>query len=168
MKINNETSLFEIKKKLADFYLFLEARFGQLEDSFSLKKFCEVKKLPPPEYLYAEFMLQKKFSTIEQIEPKEAQKLIQEKNIIVLDVREEWEKHHGQIAHSISYNEENLKKLSKENGVLVYCHFGVHSFNIAANLLSLGLQKIYVLKGGIDAWSKQIDPSIAVYEEGWC
>jgi rhodanese-related sulfurtransferase len=168
MNINNDTLLSEIKKKLFDFYFFLEKRYGQLEDHLSLKRFSESKKIPPPEYLYAEFMLQKKFSAIEQLEPKEVQKLLQDKNILILDAREEWEKHHGQIANSISCDENDLQKIPKDSSVLVYCHFGVHSFNIAAKLLEQGLAKVYVLKGGIDAWAKQMDPSISVYEEGWC
>jgi hypothetical protein len=44
MNINNDTVLSEIKKKLPDFYFFLEKRFGQIEDHLSLKRFSESKK----------------------------------------------------------------------------------------------------------------------------
>jgi len=47
--------------------------------------------------------------------------------------------------------------------VVVYCHHGVRSLSGAAILLHAGHTNVASLSGGIEAWSKQIDPSIPRY-----
>ncbi|WP_163996855.1 rhodanese-like domain-containing protein [Pyxidicoccus caerfyrddinensis] len=46
--------------------------------------------------------------------------------------------------------------------VVVYCHHGVRSLDGTAYLLSKGLEAVS-LKGGIDLYSRQVDPTLPRY-----
>lgn len=46
--------------------------------------------------------------------------------------------------------------------VVVYCHHGVRSLHGAAFLESLGIPAAS-LRGGIDRWSREIDPTVPTY-----
>ncbi|MCP2041477.1 rhodanese-related sulfurtransferase [Neisseria sp. HSC-16F19] len=47
--------------------------------------------------------------------------------------------------------------------LVVYCHHGVRSFQVAAFLKQAGFEEVYNLAGGIDAWSLQIDAAVPRY-----
>ena len=47
--------------------------------------------------------------------------------------------------------------------VVIYCHHGMRSQRAAAWLRQRGLQKAQSMRGGIDAWSVAIDPTITRY-----
>jgi adenylyltransferase/sulfurtransferase len=48
-------------------------------------------------------------------------------------------------------------------GVVIYCHHGMRSLRAAAFLRSKGYQPAFSMAGGIDAWSRGIDPSVPRY-----
>ena len=43
------------------------------------------------------------------------------------------------------------------------CHHGPRSRAAAEHFLKLGLTTVYNLAGGIDAWSREVDPSVPRY-----
>jgi len=47
--------------------------------------------------------------------------------------------------------------------VVVYCHHGVRSLTGAAFLEQSGVAPVASLAGGIDAWSRLIDPTVPQY-----
>ncbi len=47
--------------------------------------------------------------------------------------------------------------------VVVYCHHGIRSRHAANFLESQGVPNVVSLAGGIDAWSRLIDPSLPRY-----
>lgn len=47
--------------------------------------------------------------------------------------------------------------------VVVYCHHGVRSQHGAMALVRHGLREVYSLRGGIDAWSCEVDASVPRY-----
>jgi len=47
--------------------------------------------------------------------------------------------------------------------VVVHCHHGVRSLKVAAVLRELGITNARSMLGGIDLWSKQIDPNVPLY-----
>lgn len=47
--------------------------------------------------------------------------------------------------------------------LIVYCHHGIRSRNVAEWLAERGLTGILNLRGGIDAWSLEADPSVRRY-----
>ena len=52
---------------------------------------------------------------------------------------------------------------SEDPEVIVYCHHGVRSLKVAAALRQMGIENARSMLGGIDLWSKQIDPSVPLY-----
>ena len=53
--------------------------------------------------------------------------------------------------------------LDKQATLVVFCHHGLRSAQVTAWLLDQGWQSVYNLSGGIDAYARQIDPSIGFY-----
>ncbi len=63
--------------------------------------------------------------------------------------------------HELEEHEEWLATLLGRR-VVVYCHHGVRSLHGAAWLQQLGVDAVS-LRGGIDAWSLRVDPSVPRY-----
>jgi len=47
--------------------------------------------------------------------------------------------------------------------LLLYCHHGIRSLNAVGWLRSHGVENCQSLAGGIDRWSKQVDPTVPRY-----
>ena len=56
-----------------------------------------------------------------------------------------------------------LAELPDDRDIVVVCHHGARSMQVAAWLAAQGLDRVSNLQGGIDAWSRQVDPSIPQY-----
>jgi rhodanese-related sulfurtransferase len=87
---------------------------------------------------------------------------------LLLDVREPWEYEttHIEGAKLIPMNEipaRAFQELNEEDPILVLCHHGARSLSVAAWLRNQGFDKAQSVSGGIDAWSRQIDPAIPRY-----
>lgn len=54
-------------------------------------------------------------------------------------------------------------EVEPERKVVVYCHHGVRSMQAAVYLRQLGFSRAVSLAGGIDLWSRLIDPSVPRY-----
>lgn len=57
---------------------------------------------------------------------------------------------------------DNLRE-DKEAEVVVMCHHGVRSAQVTAWLRENGWQNVLNLDGGIDAYAREIDPSVGLY-----
>jgi rhodanese-related sulfurtransferase len=53
--------------------------------------------------------------------------------------------------------------LPKDRPIVVMCHGGTRSDRVAGFLRENGFENVANLSGGIDAWSRQIDPSVPLY-----
>ena len=53
--------------------------------------------------------------------------------------------------------------LDKDAELIVFCHHGVRSAQVVAWLQQQGWTNALNMAGGIDAWAKEIDPSIGTY-----
>ena len=94
---------------------------------------------------------------------------------IVLDVREPWElqtasvKPDGFALLAIPMGEipARVAELQQAHGsdqpIACLCHHGMRSQQVANFLAQSGFTQVVNLQGGIDAWAKQIDPSVATY-----
>jgi rhodanese-related sulfurtransferase len=85
----------------------------------------------------------------------------------LLDVREVWERETAAIAGSafIPMGEipARIQELDPDEHIVVYCHHGVRSMNVAYWLRQQGYDKAQSMSGGIDRWSKEVDPAVARY-----
>lgn len=86
---------------------------------------------------------------------------------VLLDVREAWEISFANISGSLNIpmNQipERLNELPKDTPIIVMCHHGGRSQSVAQFLAHNGFNQLSNLKGGIHAWSLEIDSNIATY-----
>jgi rhodanese-related sulfurtransferase len=86
---------------------------------------------------------------------------------LLLDVREPWEFQTCSIAGSLPLpmGEVASRKdeLDAEADIVVICHHGSRSMQVALFLEKNGFPKVHNLAGGVDAWAKTVDPSMPVY-----
>ena len=53
------------------------------------------------------------------------------------------------------------QELDPEERLLVICHHGVRSMNVTVWLRNQGFEQAQSVRGGIDAWSREVDPAVA-------
>ncbi|MCA9120943.1 MAG: rhodanese [Planctomycetaceae bacterium] len=51
----------------------------------------------------------------------------------------------------------------RDQRIIVHCHHGGRSMQVTQWLLQQGFPKVQNMAGGIDAWSLDVDPSVARY-----
>jgi rhodanese-related sulfurtransferase len=103
-----------------------------------------------------------------EISPAEAAQILREKGARLVDVREPWEFATTRIEDSLPIPMGEVptrahKELDVEERLVVVCHHGVRSMNVTAWLRRQGFEKAQSLRGGIDAWSVEVDPGVARY-----
>ena len=85
----------------------------------------------------------------------------------LIDVREPYELEIANIPHTrlIPQNDvpDRYQELNPEDEILVMCRSGQRSGRIADYLRTKGFKNVRNLKGGILAWSDEIDPSVPKY-----
>ncbi len=86
---------------------------------------------------------------------------------VILDVREPWEVAVCALpgARHIPMREipAHTDDLPRDADVVVVCHHGVRSQYVAGFLERLGFERLYNLAGGIDAWARDVEPTMAKY-----
>jgi adenylyltransferase/sulfurtransferase len=105
--------------------------------------------------------------TVPEIEPRELKaRLDRGDDLFILDVREP---HEYQICnlsgHLIPLGDvaRRAHELDSSREIIVHCRSGKRSAEAVDFLRKAGFRKIWNLKGGILAWSDQVDPSIPKY-----
>jgi monothiol glutaredoxin len=58
---------------------------------------------------------------------------------------------------------ETLANLPKDAPIAFICHHGVSSRGVAERFAAHGFTKVYNVEGGMDAWARDIDPTVARY-----
>ena len=58
---------------------------------------------------------------------------------------------------------QQLEAKADETTLIVFCHHGVRSLNVAHWLREQGVPTCQSMAGGIDAWSVRVDPSVPRY-----
>jgi rhodanese-related sulfurtransferase len=88
-------------------------------------------------------------------------------DIFILDVREPYEIEIAAFpgANHIPMNDipARLGELDQELEIVVVCHHGVRSAQIAMYLARMGFQRVVNLSGGIDLWSETADATTPRY-----
>ncbi|MEE8387312.1 MAG: rhodanese-like domain-containing protein [Acidiferrobacterales bacterium] len=88
-------------------------------------------------------------------------------DFVLLDVREPWELQICSLPNSVEIPmgqvPARVDEIDPEQDVVIICHHGVRSQQIAYYLQSAGYENLYNLRGGISAWSHKIDPSVPTY-----
>jgi sulfur-carrier protein adenylyltransferase/sulfurtransferase len=100
-----------------------------------------------------------------------ASELLQRKKqngqLVLLDVREPHELEISTLDGStnipLGQLAARLSELDSANELVVFCKAGTRSARALELLLSAGFRKVKNLKGGINAWAREIDPSLPIY-----
>ena len=87
---------------------------------------------------------------------------------LLLGVREPWEVQTCSIAGStnIPMGEVPARatgEIDPQQEVVVICHHGGRSMQVAMFLERNGYAKVHNLAGGVDSWARTVDPSMPVY-----
>jgi rhodanese-related sulfurtransferase len=105
------------------------------------------------------------------ISPVELQQLLlRDKSVRLVDVRsrEEFEAVHisGSVLLSQPIMREILSEGTNTRPLVVIDHRGEQSLDAAAYFMGHGLQNVRCLRGGIDAWAKEVDAGMRRYKLG--
>jgi rhodanese-related sulfurtransferase len=94
----------------------------------------------------------------QEVGPAEAVQLINRRDAVVLDLRDESEYKSGHIGNARNVPEGQLearaKELEKVKGkpIIVSCARGNRSASVASRLRKLGFNEVFSLRGGLAAW----------------
>ena len=106
-----------------------------------------------------------------EISPQEArERLKSESGAILVDVREPEEFALARIDEArlipmrlIPAQLQQLEAWADKGDLLVLCHHGVRSLQVAYWLRERGIENCYSIAGGIDRWSREVDDSVPRY-----
>jgi len=107
-------------------------------------------------------------ASVPDIGPKELKRRLDTgETLTVLDVREPWEIELASLPGTLNIplNEvpARLGELDPKAALVVMCHAGGRSRRAAEFLSARGFTHVANLAGGIDAWSRDIDPDLPTY-----
>lgn len=97
---------------------------------------------------------------MKEINPRDAQELVQKGDITIVDVRTPDEYRAGHIAGSVNINIadptflDKITAIPKEAICLVYCGSGGRSSRAAGTMTQQGFSDVYNLTGGITGWKR--------------
>lgn len=87
--------------------------------------------------------------------------------VVLLDCREAFELSlaalPGVVHIPLAHLQDRLDELDPDAPTVVLCHHGIRSRTGAAILLSEGFQQVWSMRGGLDRWARELDPSIGSY-----
>lgn len=103
-----------------------------------------------------------------QIEPAElAERMASGETIDLLDVRTREEFGAVKLPGARFFTQELMQEImsngAREKLLVIYDHQGARSLDAAAYFQGHGLTNVKSLRGGIDAWSAEVDPKISRY-----
>jgi adenylyltransferase/sulfurtransferase len=105
---------------------------------------------------------------VPQVSPRELKsRLDAGAHPVILDVREPWEVAVASIPGSVHIPLRDLARrvgeLDASQDVVVMCRSGGRSQQAAQFLATRGFAHVSNLDGGILAWSRDVDPTVAIY-----
>jgi rhodanese-related sulfurtransferase len=113
---------------------------------------------------------------IDQVRPADLPAWIQAQALsgapaVVLDVREPWEVSTASVTPDgfslvrIPMNQipARLFELERDQPVAVLCHHGARSQRVAMYMEQQGFGRLANVAGGIEAWSRELDPAVPRY-----
>lgn len=86
---------------------------------------------------------------------------------LLIDVREAWELDIARLPQAVHVPmaevPARLADIGRDRDVVVMCRSGGRSLNVARYLEAQGYPSVANLSGGILAWQRDVDPSLATY-----
>ncbi len=92
---------------------------------------------------------------------------LKQNHVVLLDVREPHELEISALPGAVNIPlgtlAARLSELDSAQEMIVFCKTGTRSTRALELLASAGFRKVKNLKGGINAWAREIDPSLPIY-----
>lgn len=86
---------------------------------------------------------------------------------VLLDVREPWEFDVCRIPAAKPMPMRSVParypELKRDDEIVIVCHHGARSYQVAMFLEHQGFTNVYNLYGGLAAWAQQVDPTMPTY-----
>ena len=86
---------------------------------------------------------------------------------LLLDVREPWEHRIAALEGSTLVPMREIPTaadtLDPTQEIIVICHHGIRSRHVAHYLESRGFDRVINLRGGVDAWARELDTRLTTY-----
>jgi len=88
---------------------------------------------------------------------------------LLLDVREPWEFRICRLEGSASIPMGDIpravseQEIARDRQIIVICHHGIRSRQVALYLEHMGYSDVINLQGGVEAWARDVDPSMPTY-----
>ncbi|HXW60508.1 MAG TPA: Grx4 family monothiol glutaredoxin [Myxococcota bacterium] len=104
--------------------------------------------------------------TVQELAPTDLVRLREKQEVLLVDVRpkDEWLSAHIDFARRLEEMSPNeIASLDKNKAIVFHCHHGGRSLRMANAWRARGFKNLYNLRGGIDAWSRQVDKTVPLY-----
>jgi|HubBroStandDraft_5_1064220.scaffolds.fasta_scaffold21187_2 rhodanese-related sulfurtransferase len=103
-----------------------------------------------------------------EIKVQDAALLLQSGQARLIDVREPWEYATAKIDPSVLMPMGDVpsrahQELDPDDRLLILCHHGARSLSVANWLRQQGFEAAQSVAGGIESWSREVDPSVPRY-----
>jgi len=103
-----------------------------------------------------------------EISPTDTAALLKDGKARLIDVREPWEFATAKIDGSVLIPMGDVparahQELDPDERLVVLCHHGARSLNVTVWLRNQGFENAQSLRGGIEAWSAEVDPKVPRY-----
>jgi adenylyltransferase/sulfurtransferase len=99
--------------------------------------------------------------------PDLSARLARDAGLVLLDVREPHELEISALPHAVNIPlgqlAARLAELDSAKEMVLFCKAGTRSARALELLVSAGFRKVKNLKGGINAWAKEVDTSLPIY-----
>ena len=101
--------------------------------------------------------------------PAELRKYLQQSDEtpLLIDVREPWEYDICHLAGScllpMGQLLQNPGQLDKEREIVLICHHGIRSRQVALMLEQQGFARLINLEGGLERWAREVDSAMPCY-----
>ncbi len=103
-----------------------------------------------------------------EIQPHDVKAMLDARDpFLLVDCREPWEfqtcRIEGARLIPMGSMATNLQLLDAAESVVVYCHHGRRSLDVVAWLRAQGVEGARSMAGGIERWSREVDPGVPRY-----
>ncbi len=137
------------------------------QPSDTLEEVCLSHNLPDVDEVIQHILTSHETDQKIEISAADTAVVFKEGIIKLLDVRteEEWQIAHIEGARLVTeqLGQELMTQWPKETPIVLHCHHGVRSLDAASYLLGHGFTNVRSMSGGIEAWSRDVDPSVPRY-----
>lgn len=137
------------------------------EPTDTLTKVCKDHNLLDVNEVLQHLLLAHELDERIQVDPTAVQGWLEAgEDFSFIDVRQPEELAMASIAAAepLDYdNSDQYMSLPKDRKIVFSCKSGARSLDVAAYFIGHGFTNVFSMRGGIDAWRAQIDPSIPAY-----